>query len=215
MSTLLNDTMDAAKNTMETAKDGTQHAVSSARSSLLDSLHTVSSVVSIIRGFGLSDALGLVGLTRKRGPFESIALFGAGVAVGTGVGFLFAPAAGNETRRKIFGMFMDMEKNAETKAKEIGDKAEDLVGKAKDTVMDAEKKVENKVGQRIDTMKETVKGKVEAATDAVKETADNAKSAVAGSDILRQSNDVNRQGTDVNRQGNDATGNNRTTHARH
>jgi len=212
MSTLLNETMDAAKcavgtakdaakNTMESAKDGTQHAVSSARSGLLDGLQTVSSVVSIIRGFGLSDALGLVGLTRKRGPFESLAIFGAGVAVGTGVGFLFAPAAGNDTRRKILGLFMNMEKTAETKAKEIEQKAEDLVGKAKDTVMDAEKKVENKVGQRIDTAKETIKGKVEAAADAVKDTADNAKSAVTGSDILRQSND--------------APGNNRTAHARH
>jgi len=210
MSTLLNDTMDAAKNTMETAKDGTQHAVSSARSTLLDGIHAVSSVVSILRGFGVSDALGLVGLTRKRGPFESLAIFGAGVAVGTGVGFLFAPAAGNDTRRKIFGMFMNMEKNAETKVKEIGDKAENLVGKAKDTVTDVQKDVENKVGQRIDTAKETIKGKVEAAADAVKETTDNAKQAVTGSDILRQSNDANRQG-----QGNDATGNNRTSHARH
>ena len=213
MSTMFNDTMDTAKSTIESAKDGTQHAVSSARSTLLDGIHAVNGVVSILRGLEFADALGWIGLARRRGPLGSIALFGAGVALGTGIGMLFAPKSGAETRRALFGGLeketkeiehkaenlagkaKDAVVNAEHKAEDYAGKAkdavvnaerkmEDYVGKAKDSVVNVERKVENKVGQR-----------VEMAKDAVKDAADQAKSLMTPPDSYRPGDDKGANGT--------------------
>src|SRR5262249_54249880 len=100
MSTMLNDTRDAARNTLESAKERTQHAASSARSAVLDGIRAVSGALSIARGLQLTDMLGWFGLARRRGALESFAVFGAGVAVGAGAGLLFAPMSGADLRRR-------------------------------------------------------------------------------------------------------------------
>jgi len=210
--------LDAAKSKMEYAKDGTQHAISSARSTLIDGIHAVNGVVSILRGLQVTDALGWFGLARRRGPFGSLALFGAGVAVGTGVGMLFAPKSGAETRRALFGGLMGLEKKAEAGAKEIEEKAENLAGKAKDAVVNAEHKVEDYAGKakeavmgaertvetKVDNAKETIKGKVDSAVDAAKDTADQAKSLMSSGELFRQGGETMKPA--------DGTGNHRTTH---
>jgi len=203
MSTMFNDTMDTAKSTIESAKDGTQHAVSSARSTLVEGIRAVNGVVSILRGLQLTDALGWIGLERRRGPLGSLALFGAGVAVGTGVGMLFAPKSGAETRRFLFG-------GLEQGAKEIEEKAENLAGKAKDTVVKAEHKVEDLAGKAKDTLVSTerkvenkVGERVEMAKDAVKDTVDQAKSLVTPPESYRQGDDIIKA---------NGTGNHRSTH---
>jgi gas vesicle protein len=204
MSTTLNDTMDTAKSMMDSAKNETQHAVSSARSTLFDGIRAAASVASMLRSFELSTALGWIGLARRRGPFESFALFGAGAAVGTAVGMLFAPMSGADTRRAIFGRLKGLGQDAqrtiekaEAGAKEIEQKietkAEDLAGKAKDAAMKAERKVETTVSAGLDTAKEAVKGKVESATSAIKETAEDAKSALTSADPMRQTGGDNNK----------------------
>lgn len=193
MSTLLNDTKDAAQSTMETAKEGTMHAVSNARSTLLDGIHAVSGVVSILRGLQVSDALGWIGLSRRRGPFETIALFGAGVAVGTGIGMLFAPSSGADLRRSIFGKLQGVEKDAEravgkagTDVKErvkdiehkIENKAEDLAGKAKGALSNAENKADdyaNKAKSAIMNTERKAEDFAGKAKDTVKDVAANVK----------------------------------------
>ena len=174
MSNTLNDTMGAAKDLMDSAKSGTQHAVSSARSTIFDGIHALSGVVSIVRGLALDDALGWVGLARRRSSLYPLMLFGAGVVVGTGVGVLVAPQSGGKTRRAIFDALKGLEQKAEDEAKVIERKAEKLVDK-----------VETKVVENACAAKEAIKTKAGEAADAVKETFDDAKSALTSTDPFR------------------------------
>lgn len=179
-----------AKHAMESAKEGTEHAVSSARSTFLDGVHAVSGVLSLLRSFDADDALALAGLARRRSPLLSAATFGAGVAVGAGVGMLFAPMSGADLRREIVNFFKGVKheaketlERAESEVKDFEDKTEELAGKAKDAVKKAERKVENKVAEGVEAVKEGVKHKVEAMTSAVKNAAEDAKSTVAAKDL--------------------------------
>jgi len=178
--------VDAAKSAVESAKDGTGHAVTSARSSLLDGVHAVSGIVSMLRGLDTNDALGWVGLARRRTPLVTMAIFSAGFAVGAGAGVLFAPASGKDLRSAILKGWKSLMKDAkgaaervETEAVKIEHKAEDLAGKAKDAVVKAEHEVENKVIAGAEALKDGVKTKAAAAASAIKETAHDAKSMVA------------------------------------
>lgn len=182
MATMLNDSMaaainlmgsaretsasavDAAKSAVETAKEGTGHAVTSARSTLLDGVHAVTGLASMLRSLQPEDALGWVGLARRRSPLLSFAVFTAGFAAGAGAGLLFAPTSGADLRKTIFqglrglmGDAKDVAEKAEAKVEKIEDKAEKMAGKAKD-------KVEIKAA---------------AATSAVKESFQDARSMVA------------------------------------
>ena len=182
MATMLNDSMaaainfmgsaretsasavDAAKSAVETAKEGTGHAVTSARSTLLDGVHAVTGLASMLRSLQPEDALGWVGLARRRSPLLSFAVFTAGFAAGAGAGLLFAPTSGADLRKTIFqglrglmGDAKDVAEKAEAKVEKIEDKAEKMAGKAKD-------KVEHKAA---------------AATSAVKESFQDARSMVA------------------------------------
>lgn len=178
--------VDAAKSAVEAAKDGTEHAVTSARSSLLDGAHTVSGIISMLRGIDSNDALGWVGLARRRSPVFTMAIFSAGFAVGAGAGVLFAPTSGKDLRGAILkawkGLMTDAKGAAESAASEvvkIEHKAEDLVGKAKDAVVKAEHDVENKVAAGAESLKDGVKTKAAAAVSAIKDTVNDAKSAVS------------------------------------
>jgi gas vesicle protein len=178
--------VDAAKSAVEAAKDGTGHAVTSARSSLLDGVHTVSGIVSMLRGLDSNDALGWVGLARRRTPLVTMAIFGAGFAVGAGAGVLFAPSSGKNFRKSIVkawtGLMSDAKDAAErveTEAVKIEHKAEDLAGKAKDAVVKAEHEVENKVTAGAESFKDSMKAKAATAATAIKDTAHDAKSMMS------------------------------------
>ncbi len=156
MASMLNETMATAKNLMgsaregslhavEAAKDGTGHAVTSARSSLLDGVRAVSGILSMLRGLDSNDALGWVGLARRRSPLVMMAIFGAGFAVGAGAGVLFAPTSGKDLRGAILKGWKGLMSDAKNVAERAGDevvkiehKAEDLAGKAQDAVVKAE-----------------------------------------------------------------------------
>ena len=171
MSNMLNNTMSTAKDFVDCAKRETQHVASSARSSLVDGIHALSSVVTMMRALQMDDALGWVGLARRRGPVFPLALFGAGMIVGTGVGMLVAPASGVRTRRALFSAFKGFEQKAEAEAKQIEQKAEVLVDK-----------VETKVAQNAGAAKQAIKTKAEEAAFAVKDTWKDTKSAIASMD---------------------------------
>lgn len=97
----LSSAFDSVEHSLDSAKDGANHAASSARSAWVDGLKAVTGLVHAVRSFDSDDALGLIGLRRRRSPLVASALFGAGVAVGLGAGILVAPASGRETRRRI------------------------------------------------------------------------------------------------------------------
>jgi len=126
MDTMLNGTMGAAKNAMgsarhsagqafdsvkgsaEQALGSAKEATSGARSTLMDGLRTLSTLVATVRSLDGDDALGWIGLARRRGPAVSMAIFGAGMVTGAGIALLFAPMSGEETRRRILGLFQSM-----------------------------------------------------------------------------------------------------------
>lgn len=197
MSSMLNDTIEAAKNVLSaaneeaghavgtakhafgTAKDGAEHAAASARTTWLDGVKAVTGMVAVMRGFQAEDALGWVGLTRRRSPLGTIALFGAGALVGAGVAMLFAPQSGAETRRRIMkgldglkGEAQHTLDRAETEVKAVGEKVEELASHAKDAVIQAEHKVEDGAV----ALKDMAASKVDAAVHAVKDATSTAKS---------------------------------------
>lgn len=197
MSSMLNDTIKVAKNVMsaaneeaghavgtakhafESAKDGAEHAATSARSTWLDGVKAVTGMVAVMRGFQAEDALGWVGLTRRRSPWGTIALFGAGALVGVGAAMLFAPVSGAEMRRRIMkgleglkGEAQHTLERAETEVKAVGEKVEEIASHAKDAVIQAEHKVEDGAV----ALKDMAASKVDAAVHAVKDATSSAKS---------------------------------------
>ena len=147
--------LDPAKATMEHAGDEAQHAVSKAREALFDGIKTLASAVSTVRDIELDDVLGFVGLARRRSAAGSLILFGAGLVVGTGVGFLFAPVSGAEARRTLFNKLKGVEGDAMRTARTVESKAEALAGKAKTAVVNAEHKLEDLAAQAKDSLVHT------------------------------------------------------------
>lgn len=140
MESILNGTVSAAKNVVESAREGAEHAfgsarqgtekaVSSTRSVLAEGLHTLGQIVATVRALDRDDALGWVGLSRRRGPLGSMAIFAAGMATGAGVGILFAPVSGAEMRGAIFDRFRGLKGRVASEVKDVEDKAESFVGK--------------------------------------------------------------------------------------
>lgn len=165
MNTKINDSMDSVKDIVSSAKEGTEHAVASTRSVVLDGIRMVGGVVSILRGFGVGDALGWFGLARRRSGLSTVASFGAGMFVGTGVGMLFAPRSGADTRQAIkntvIGLLSDAgrtvakaEASIEGGAKQVGAKVEDLASKAKTAAVRVEHDIAAAVTERADPPKE-------------------------------------------------------------
>ena len=99
-STFENSVKNASK-TMDEAKETAGKKANRARSAVLDGLHAVASTFGALRGLGIVDALGWVGLQRRRGPASSLVTFGAGFLAGAATGVLFAPFSGAELRAMI------------------------------------------------------------------------------------------------------------------
>jgi len=158
MTSMLNDTVNNAKNVMETAREGTEHAVAKTRDRFVEGFRAVTEVVAMLRALNGDDALGWVGLARRTGPFQSIAVFGAGMAVGAGAGMLFAPMSGVELRRALLGKITAQAQDAATRVeanvKEVEEKGEDLVRQAADAVKKVERKIENKVNAGAEAVKD-------------------------------------------------------------
>lgn len=182
MATMMNGTMDTARHVMgsarETAeqavgnakhalgsaKEGAEHTLSSTMSYLTTGAKAVAGFASVLRALGVDDALGWVGLRRRQSPFYPIAIFGAGVAVGAGVGMLLAPKSGAQIRRSILKAFNDITGEAkdalqrvESEVKEAGEKveekAEELADKAKGAALKAERKIESKIENKMENNK--------------------------------------------------------------
>jgi len=117
---------DTAEKISETAPK----APAAAKTFTLDMAHKVLDVVGIIRRLGMDDVLGTVGLARKRrgAPFAAMGSFGAGLAVGAGIGVLFAPKSGADTRRAIKAGITSMLGSAKKMESEVIAKVDEKVG---------------------------------------------------------------------------------------
>lgn len=71
----------------------------------LGSMVGAQKAISMARSFEVDDVLGVVGLERRRGPFDRalpmLACFGAGAAAGAVCALLLAPRSGAETRERL------------------------------------------------------------------------------------------------------------------
>lgn len=145
MSTTLHNAIENAKDVIESAKGGAEHAASSTRSRIVDVTKFFVEVASTLRGFGLDDALGYLGLARKRTVVGSVAIFGAGVVVGAGIGVMFAPMSGESLRRAILRALDELKREAS-----------DTIEKAGEEVKQVERKIEKKVGDVAGAVKSTI-----------------------------------------------------------
>lgn len=178
---ILNETMNAAKSTMDSAretaghvmdsaKEGTEKAVATTTSAFFEGVRAVNNLISTIRSLDTNDALGFIGLERRRSGFSTVAIFGAGIAVGAGVGMILAPMAGSDLRKMILSQFTKATNDATTAVKDAEQKVEEAV-------KGAEKKVEEKVSAGAEVVKdkvtagaEVVKDKLSAGAEVVKGT---------------------------------------------
>ena len=187
--------VDTAKHAAETARDGADHAVAGARTTWFDGVKAVAGVVAMLRGFQANDALGWVGLTRRRSPMAAIGLFGAGMAVGAGAALLFAPTSGEETRRRILSGLNGLKGEAKGALDSVGaelksdvkaasEKVEEVASQAKGAVIAAEHKVEAGAV----ALEELVTSKVDATIHAVKEAATASKHDASKPAMVENSN---------------------------
>lgn len=96
--------------------DTAAEASGKAEDTMRDTITRLTKLVRVVRGLGVADMLGAIGLERRRGPGSEVASFGAGLVIGAGLGVLFAPAAGKETRSDL-GKRLGLNKLARSLAK--------------------------------------------------------------------------------------------------
>jgi gas vesicle protein len=167
--------VDSAKSAMGSAKDGADHAVSSAKTTWVDGIKAVTGMVAMIRSLQADDALGWVGLSRRRSPVATIGIFSAGMVLGAGAALLFAPMSGEETRRRIFGGLAGAKGDAKTTLEHAAAEVKSDVAAASTRVesiathaKDAMIAVEHKVESGAVALKDLASSKVDAAVQAVK-----------------------------------------------
>jgi hypothetical protein len=102
MSSTLNDTLKTASRGVESVREGTEHTITSTLAMVVKGVSAVSGIVAVLRSLDRDDGLAWFGLARRR-PLRSAATFSAGMALGTGLGLLFAPMSGAELRRSLLG----------------------------------------------------------------------------------------------------------------
>jgi len=100
MSVTRNSTFDTSRKTMDST-EGSGLTAPGSPDSLVRGIRIAAAVVSALRALGFRPVRNLLRAARREGPIGALTLFGTGVAVGTGVGFLLAPMSGVELRQTL------------------------------------------------------------------------------------------------------------------
>ena len=174
MSSTLDNAMGTAKDVVESTKGTAEHAVSSAKSSLFEATKFAIGIASALRGLDLDDALGWVGLARRRTPIGTAAVFGAGVAVGAGLGVLFAPMSGDSLRSAIKRQLDELKRGASEEVKQVERKVERTVSDVADVVKHAADTAAGTAKHAADTAAGNVKRAADTAASNAKYAADSA-----------------------------------------
>ena len=103
MSSTLNDTLKAAIHGVEPVREGTEHTIASTLAMVVKGVSAVSGIVAMLRSLDRDDGLTWLGLARRKPPLRSVAIFGAGVVMGAGIGLLLAPTSGEDMRIALLG----------------------------------------------------------------------------------------------------------------
>jgi hypothetical protein len=139
MSNILTDTMNTAKDGMESTKEGTLHTVAHVLSMIVKGASATAGIIATLRQLDRDDGLAWFGLARRRNPLVTVAIFGAGAAVGAGIALLFAPASGADLRSTIMGRskLEIVARKIETKVEDAADAAVSAMKCAADDVKHA------------------------------------------------------------------------------
>ncbi len=122
--------LESAKGGLESAKEGTKHTFSSVVSTLATGISAVAGLAATLRRLDADTGLSWFGLSRRRSPLLDVALFGSGMAVGAGLGVLFAPMAGTELRATILARFKGAASAEPEKKPDLGGDAKEAVKRA-------------------------------------------------------------------------------------
>jgi gas vesicle protein len=164
---VLDDTMNATRSmidsarentahAMESAREGAEHAVASTRSVVFDGFRAVADVIAMLRHLDGDQALGWVGLARRRSPLHTVALVTAGMAVGAAVGMLLAPMSGEKLRAMVLDQLRSATGQPAESRTEVATTApaaekqveESLADRAGDGVMQARQQHPNRTSSR-------------------------------------------------------------------
>ena len=108
MNGILDNVMKNANKTVDGATETAGKTAHRVRSAIVDGLHAAARAFTALRDLAPADALGWVGLQRRRGTATAMVSFGAGFLAGAAVGVLFAPWSGAEMRSLIVERFTNV-----------------------------------------------------------------------------------------------------------
>lgn len=147
----LSETLDRAKSE---ATETTEKGQALAKEGFRELSSRVARVLDKVDGLGIDTFLRYAGLTRRSSSLLGAAgTFGAGLAVGAGLGVLFAPSSGALTRRRI-SRFVGRQLTAfEGGAKEV---VEEPVEKVKEVAKEVGDKVEKTYEKTAEAVSKTV-----------------------------------------------------------
>jgi gas vesicle protein len=141
--------MNEATKTFHAATNVASHAAKGAQGGLLGAFKSAVEVVSILRGLGADEVLKKVGFMRARTPLASLGLFATGVAIGAGLGLLFAPRTGEQTRRYVSDRLRNATNDVKTTTAAAVDQVEEKVSEALDNAEDAILRPEEPEGTKV------------------------------------------------------------------
>lgn len=134
-------------------------AMKMARSGFTGGSKALQGAVSALRHIDLSTALAFFGLARRRGPLGTIALLGAGAAVGAGLVMLLSPTSGADVRGSLKRRVGHLGDQAKSKVEGARIGLEYVEHKAKDTVKEVEHRVEDRVSEALQKAREAARSK--------------------------------------------------------
>jgi len=121
------DVMGSTRDTMEDVKDEVEHRASRAYSALMNGARLAMGLGALARYLDTRHMMRWIGIGRRRTALGTMALLGAGAAVGAGFAMFLSPASGEETRRGFMRSFQkigrkgkDLLETAESEVRELG-----------------------------------------------------------------------------------------------
>jgi gas vesicle protein len=166
MTTAIDTAMDSAKEALgsakHTAKDFADDAAAAVKGTAGDAAKTTRKVLDYLRGIELDDVLWLVGLRRKRGVLEMLALIGGGVVIGAGAAILLTPSSGPALRRQIMNLFQNLGTEAKNEVQEVKNQAMHMADQVKDKAGEIAGEAREKVGEAREKVGEAVHEAAEA-----------------------------------------------------
>ncbi len=174
----LSESLDRARTE---ATETTEKGQALAKEGFRELSSRVARVLDKVDGLGIDTFLRFAGLTRRSSSLMGAAgTFGAGLAVGAGLGILLAPSSGVITRRRISRYLGQQFSAIEGGAKEVVEEAKGAVEEPVQKVKEAARDLSDKAEKTYDKAAEKVESTYEKTAEAAAKTVDDMKTRVDG-----------------------------------